>query len=426
MIHYSTIDLLFYLLLYSFIGWAVGVACLAIKDRHFINRGFLNLPLAINEGITSVILLTVLPTMEGNLLRQFLLTWVIVYIVDELAQQFLKNVSRRSSMDHAKTKGLSRWVKLILRTTEALFYLMMYLLVHPFIALFVNWLPELLITILVVVMLALVALDYFGVRHALRTGGMAHVGVQNDRTQGLADRMTAAIWRRLEKAYPGIERAEPENRSRYTFAKGICFDKLVWVFLASSFLGALIEMVYCRAVGGTWMNRSSVLYGAFSFVWGFGAVVLTVVLQRLAGKPDRYVFLAGFIVGGAYEYLCSVFTEIVFGTVFWDYNEMPLNIGGRTNVLFCIFWGLLSVLWIKVLYPPMDKSIERIPPLTGKILTWIIIAAMVFNGLLTAAAMVRYTERQTSPEPSGFIEAFLDERYDDDWMERRWPNMKLT
>ena len=426
MIHHSAIDLLFYLLLYSFIGWTVGVACLAIKDRHFINRGFLNLPLAINEGITSVILLTVLPTMEGNLLRQFLLTWVIVYIVDELAQQFLKNVSRRSSMDHTKTKGLSRWVKLILRTTEALFYLMMYLLVHPFIALFVNWLPELLITILVVVMLALVALDYFGVRHALRTGGMAHVGVQNDRTQGLADRMTAAIWRRLEKAYPGIERAEPENRSRYTFAKGICFDKLVWVFLASSFLGALIEMVYCRAVGGTWMNRSSVLYGAFSFVWGFGAVVLTVVLQRLAGKPDRYVFLAGFIVGGAYEYLCSVFTEIVFGTVFWDYSEMPLNIGGRTNVLFCIFWGLLSVLWIKVLYPPMDKSIERIPPLTGKILTWIIIAAMVFNGLLTAAAMVRYTERQTSPEPSGFIEAFLDERYDDDWMERRWPNMKLT
>ena len=51
MIHHSAIDLLFYLLLYSFIGWTVGVACLAIKDRHFINRGFLNLPLAINEGI---------------------------------------------------------------------------------------------------------------------------------------------------------------------------------------------------------------------------------------------------------------------------------------------------------------------------------------------------------------------------------------
>ena len=425
MIEYSAIDLLFYLLLYSFLGWAVGVACLAIRDRHFINRGFLNLPLSISEGITSIILLVTLPTMEGHLLRQFLLTWVVVYMIDEIAQQFLKNLSRRSSMDHAKVKGLSRPMKLLLRTTEALFYLMMYLLVHPFIYAFVSWLPDLLVTVVVIAGLGLIVIDYLGVRHAFRSGGAVHTETRT-RTQQMGDRMTNQIWKRLEKAYPGIERAEPENRSRYTFASGLCFDKLVWVFLVSSFLGAMIEMVYCRAVGGTWMNRSSVLYGAFSFVWGFGAVVLTVVLQRFAGKPDRYVFLAGFVVGGAYEYLCSVFTELVFGTVFWDYSEMPLNIGGRTNVLFCIFWGLLSVLWIKVLYPPMDRYIEQVPPLTGKILTWVIVCAMVFNGLLTAGAMVRYTERQTDPEPDSFIEAFLDERYDDDWMEHRWPNMTLT
>ena len=90
---------------------------------------------------------------------------------------------------------------------------------------------------------------------------------------------------------------EPENRNRYVFAKGICFDKLVWVFLVTSFLGALIEMVFCFVTGGKWMSRSSVLYGTFSFVWGFGAVVLTVVRQRLAGKEDRKVFLAGFVVG---------------------------------------------------------------------------------------------------------------------------------
>ena len=165
------------------------------------------------------------------------------------------------------------------------------------------------------------------------------------------------------------------------------------------------------------MSRSSVLYGAFSFVWGLGAVVLTVALQRLAEKPDRYIFLAGFIIGGAYEYLCSVFTELVFGTVFWDYSEMPLNIGGRTNVLYCIFWGLLSVVWIKVLYPPMDKGIEKLPPLLGKIATWIIVFFMVCNGLLTSAAMLRYTDRQTNPQPDNVIAQFLDTRYDDEYMD---------
>ena len=102
-------------------------------------------------------------------------------------------------------------------------------------------------------------------------------------------------------------------------------------------------------------------------MWGLGAVVLTVTLQGLAEKSDRYVFAAGFIVGGAYEYICSVFTELVFGTVFWDYSDMPLNIGGRTNVLFCFFWGVLAVVWIKIVYPPMSKGIESLPPLAGKI-----------------------------------------------------------
>ena len=210
------------------------------------------------------------------------------------------------------------------------------------------------------------------------------------------------------------------------FARGICFDKLVWVFLISSFLGALIEMLYCRLTGGVWMNRSSVLYGPFSVVWGLGAVLLTVALRPLAGKADRHVFLAGFLIGGGYEYLCSVFTELVFGTVFWDYSWMPLNIGGRTNVLYCIFWGLLAVLWVKMLCPPMEAAIEKIPPLPGKIITWIVLVLMVCNAVLTGAAMLRYTRRQIQPEPANVIEQHIDERFDDAFMESYWPNMKLT
>lgn len=423
---YSLSDLLFYLMLYSFAGWAVGVACLAISVRRFVNRGLLNLPFDLSEGFTAVILLMILPTMEGKLLLQAITTWVVVFVMDEITQQFLFSVSRRSPMAHAWERDLPRGLAWMLRTVEALFYLAVYLLVHPFVYLFVTWLPDLLVTIVALVLTALVVADYIGVRHALRSGAPIHSGQPSESTQRLADRMVAKIWKRLGKAFPGIESVEIQEQSRYTFAKGICFDKLVWVFLVTSFLGALIEMCFCRVTGGVWMSRSSVLYGPFSFVWGFGAVVLTVTLQRLLGKPDRYVFLAGFVVGGAYEYLCSVFTEIVFGTVFWDYSHMPLNIGGRTNVLFCVFWGLLAVLWLKVLYPPIDRAIEKTPPLAGKILTWIIIAAMVFNGLLTAGAMVRYTERQSIPEPSNAIERFLDWTYDDERMESRWPNMRLT
>ena len=139
--------------------------------------------------------------------------------------------------------------------------------------------------------------------------------------------------------------------TQYIFAKGICLDKIIWVFLVSALLGDIIETLYCRLVGGEWMSRSSVLYGPFSIVWGIGAVVLTVVLSKFAEKPDRYIFLIGALIGGVYEYGCSLFTEIFLGTVFWDYlSWMPFNIGGRTNLLymgfgaFLQFFGLNSVI----------------------------------------------------------------------------------
>lgn len=426
-VRYGIWELLLYLLIYSFLGWSVGVAVTALKDRHFVNHGFLNLPLALSEGITAVILLLALPTLEGHPVLQYVLTCIVVFAVNGLTAQFIKNISHRSGMAERKMQSFSSVITWIFGAAEALMYLLGYLLLHPFVLLAVNWLPELLVKILVAVLLVLVVLDYMSVRYALHRGvSSAAAEVLRGRTQRTAEKMSQRIWKRLESAYPGVERMEVENRSRYTFAKGICFDKLVWVFVTACFLGDLIEMVYCRAVGGTWMSRSSLVYGPFSIVWGLGAVLLTVVLQRFAEKPDRVVFLVGFVVGGAYEYLCSVFTELVFGTVFWDYSYMPLNIGGRTNVLFCIFWGILSVVWVRMLYPPMDRTIEKLPPLLGKIATWIIVVAMLSNCLLTGGAMLRYNSRQTDPVADNMIEQLLDERFDDDWVENRWPNMIVT
>jgi len=423
---YELADLLLFVYLYAFLGWAVGVGYYALKDGRYRNRGLLNLPLAISEGITAMLLLLALPTLDGHPVWQFLLTWMIVWTVDVLTLQFMTAISRRRNVAWTKEPSVSPVVTGVLRSAEALLYLLGYLLLHPFIHTAVVWLPDWVVVTAVLFLCLLTAADYFGVRYALRRDGGAVERGPGMLRQRLGERMTAMIWDRLENAYPGIRQTEPERDNRYIFARGICFDKLVWVFLASSFLGALIEMVFCRVTGGTWMSRSSLVFGPFSVVWGFGAVILTVVLSRMADKPDRYVFLAGFLVGGVYEYLCSVFTEVVYGTVFWDYSHIPLNLGGRINVLFCVYWGILAVVWLRILYPPMDRAVEKVPPLPGKVITWIIVAAMTANCLVTSLAMTRYTQRQDGVPAANPVDMLLDERYDDDWMEDRWPNMILT
>jgi len=422
----SLLQLCVFFFLYSFLGWVVEVSCCAVVKRRFFNRGLAALPLLPSYGAAAVLLILVLPTLSGSYLLQYLAALVLVSVVNTLSEHVLLRVGPRLKWSSPRYHAFSGGPKGFLASAAvAGGYYLVYLVCHPLLLALVLLLPRPVELAAVLVLSLLLAADLITVAVALRRGdAWAFRKRQENSGQGrLAQKLSALIWKRLRRAYPGIEVMDQGQRAAYSFAQGLCLDKLIWVFLTCSLLGDLIETLFCGLVDGQWMNRSSVLYGPFSFVWGLGAVVLTVTLQRLADRPDRYIFLAGFFIGGAYEYLCSVFTELVFGTVFWDYSDMPLNIGGRTNVLFCFFWGVLALVWVKLLYPPMSRSIEKLPALAGKLLTWIILLFMLCNAVLTGAAMLRYSARSVQPEPQNVLDAFLDNQYPDSYMQAHWPNM---
>ena len=135
------------------------------------------------------------------------------------------------------------------------------------------------------------------------------------------------------------------------------------------------------------------MYGDRSVLYGGWRLHCNGTLYKDREKPDRHIFIVGTFLGGAYEYVCSVFTEIVFGKVFWDYSKIPFNLGGRINLLYCFFWGIAAVIWIKVLYPKFAGWIEKIPMLWGYVLTWILVVFMAVNILVSMAALVRYDMR---------------------------------
>lgn len=424
---YSLWDLFFYLILYSFLGWVVEMCHTTLRSRCFINYGFLNLPFTLPHGISAAFLLAILPTLPKNLLLQYVAAVIVCGLVWKLSEQFVKNIGRHNNFERRHRLLFDDRKGVLFTCLTAVIYLIIYLMVHPFIYTLVMLLPVWLMKAMVLVWFLLILGDFISVLYTIRTNQrLISSELTKETTLRLADKMSYAVWRRLQKAYPGIDQLGAIENVKYVFAKGICFDKLVWVFFISSFLGALIEMCFCCWKGAGWMSRSSLLYGQFSIVWGFGAVVLTIALERLRDKRVWILFLAGFVIGGTYEYTCSVLSELVFGTVFWDYSDMPLNIGGRTNVQYCVYWGILAAVWMKLLYPAMECVIEKIPPLSGKIITWVVVSVMLCNGILTAGAMIRYTERQTQVNVDTVITEFLDANYDDAWMEARWPNMKIV
>ena len=174
------------------------------------------------------------------------------------------------------------------------------------------------------------------------------------------------------------------------------------------------------------MSRSSVVWGPFSIVWGLAIAAATAMLYKYRNKSDSFLFWTGTLLGGAYEYLCSVFTEIVFGKVFWDYSKIPFNLGGRINLLYCFFWGIAAVVWIRYGYPLIAKLMAK---LKKHILPWMTVVLTVFMAVnmgLSGLALARYDARTSGLAPANRLDVFLDEHFDNARMERVYPNAKKT
>ena len=428
---YTYLELLTYFIIYSFIGWLIEVSIIAIKDRRFRNRGFVNLPFCIMYGVMMDILIVLWSNLNNHPVFKFVAAFVVFVTIQSIAEHVTSGICKRMLLKYEDiTPYNGQWMNLVVAVLFSIGLWTIMELVHPFTYILTRILPEIVLQIFCGIFGGVIFLDFLLTLYIMyRNRGNRKVSeyqqLQQEYQSNLNSRIYERIWNRLDKAYPNIE-DEPKADEKYIFAKGICLDKIIWVFLVSALLGDFIETIYCWAVGGTWMSRSSVLYGPFSIVWGIGAVVLTIVLSRFAQKPDRYIFLIGALIGGVYEYGCSLFTEIFLGTVFWDYSWMPFNIGGRTNLLYMGFWGILSVVWIKLIYPKMSHFIEKLPALQGKVITWVLVAFMICNALISAMAMVRYTQRQEGIEAQNTMEIFLDTNYEDALIEKVWPNMVIT
>ncbi len=178
--------------------------------------------------------------------------------------------------------------------------------------------------------------------------------------------------------------------------------------------------------------------------------MFTAFFYKYKDGSDGRIFIAGIVLGGAYEYICSVFTELMFGTVFWDYSGIPFNLGGRINLLYCFFWGIAAVVWLKQVYSRLSALIEKLPIQSGTVITWICIVLMVFNMGISCLSLGRYNERQqdvlvfveqeenvvtgsidnvvetnaTVVEELSRLDRFLDEYFPDERMERIYPNAK--
>ncbi len=216
-----------------------------------------------------------------------------------------------------------------------------------------------------------------------------------------------------------------EERGNH-FAKGINFYKIALICISGSFFGVLVELLWCLLRHGYIESRAGLVYGPFNLLYGVGAVVMTLFLYRYRNRSSLISFAGGMAVGSAVEYALSFGQELLFGSVSWDYSMMPFNLNGRICLLYSVFWGVLGVLWIKSLYPRIAKVILKLPNTAGIIITWALTIFLVFDGLISVAAVYRWSERINGNAPETHIGEFLDSRFPDARMKKVYANMEFN
>ncbi len=224
------------------------------------------------------------------------------------------------------------------------------------------------------------------------------------------------------------EEVEEGTLGRDASGKGyirLDFFNIFWIFVVACVFGVIIETIFHAVVYGGYQDRAGMIYGPFSPIYGFGAVLMTVALNRFYKKNILLVFLLSALIGGAFEYAVSWFLQFAFGIVAWDYTGTFLSIDGRTNGMFMFFWGLLGCVWIKFLLPYVLKLVNLIPWNWRYTITAICATLMIIDGVLTLAAYDSWYKRQAGVPPSNALEEFCDTYYDDDFMTERFQTMSI-
>lgn len=425
---YSFYQLLWLYMIYSFIGWCGEVVVAAVKRHRFVNRGAVSGPFCPIYGLGAAVVAVFFPELKGNPLFLFLGGMVVNTFVEYVTGRIMEMSLHKKWWDYSDQKfNLGGYVCLKTSVLWGICTVLMIYVLNPVFTGLVGLIPKLWGEIILWVLFGLLIVDFIGTVIAVwglkkKNGRIDQIREGLGRTSKLLENtMTRRLQARMIKAYPNLEKDEKED----VFASGCGFYKLACLFFIGAFLGDITETVFCRFSMGRWMIRSSVVFGPFSIVWGLGCAMLTWILYRYREQSDRRLFLCGTILGGAYEYICSVFTEIVFGTVFWDYSKIPFNLGGRINLLYCFFWGFAAIIWMKGIYPFLSRWIEKIPVRIGKPLCMIMVFFMSVNIALSGLALDRYSKRHDGLPAKNAVGELMDDWFPDPYMEKVYPNIKF-
>lgn len=167
-------------------------------------------------------------------------------------------------------------------------------------------------------------------------------------------------------------------------------------FFVYGFLGWCTEVGYAAFKTHHFVNRGF-LNGPICPIYGVGVTAVITVLTPY--KSDIIVlYILSVVLVTVLEGLTGWAMDKIFHNKWWDYSDMPLNIGGYVCLLFSIVWGFTCLLIIYFVQPLIHRALTLIPTVVGIVLIVVFGIILIADLYVTASTIFKFNRRLASME----------------------------
>lgn len=164
--------------------------------------------------------------------------------------------------------------------------------------------------------------------------------------------------------------------------------KYILMFFFYSFAGWCLESLYCSIGEKRFINRGF-LTGPLCPIYGTASLVLIVLIYNPFKDNPLAVFALGIILCDIVEYLTSYLMEKLFAARWWDYTYELLNIKGRICLKHSLYWGVISIIFVKVIHPSVENLYGKI---SGNYIYYILAAVLIIFVLDVIHAVIKASD----------------------------------
>lgn len=151
-----------YFFIYGFFGWCTEVAYASVKQKKFINRGFLNGPICPIYGVGVGLVVQLLMPVKDNLIVLYVMAALLVTVIEGLTGFFMDKIFHHKWWDYSRQPlNIGGYVCLIFSMIWGVACVLIVRVIHPIVQLALSWLPLAVGILLIIVLGIVLAADMY-------------------------------------------------------------------------------------------------------------------------------------------------------------------------------------------------------------------------------------------------------------------------